>query len=165
MSTSALRLGAPRLAQITDDKSAPTEATPAAVPEKPSDQASMSKEALGTLAELMRSYERAAELERQIADHRFHVVVIQDRMEPRVIQVGSVPEVIQALAEVRKQRGARSFIFRGEAWGVTRGEFKYLVSPAKERFPLFDESTQVDIDPFGRLDAEVDEEPSDLPQS
>ncbi len=139
-------ISAPRLAVTDMDEPEPM---PVSVPV--SEPASAVPSGVEALTGLLASLKEAEDLKRRCEGFRYYAVVVKEGKDPQVFTYDSVPALI---AGTRPKRGEKRniFIFHGESWGISRGEFKYLVSPGGERFPLFDPDAKADIDPFGRLD-------------
>jgi hypothetical protein len=84
----------------------------------------------------------------QLPKDQFHVVIIPDVGEGRVVTVGSTEELVTVMREARMD-GGQAFGFRGELLLPSKGGH-YLVTPWG-RFPIFAAEVDNEVDLTGRL--------------
>ncbi len=158
MAAEPLKTPTPRLARMDDEAPEPVpvtapDPTPVSLPEPP--PTALVPSGTATLAQLMDDLREAERTKARLEEFSFQLVIFPETRDPQVETHATLGELIARMKALSRQ-GTRFLTLFGELWGISRGKFKYLVSPANERFPLFDETPQLQIDPFGSLHADDD---------
>lgn len=147
---------APRLVKVEDDDSLDS-LTPVSKTKPTSTEI---PHGVDTLTKLLDSLREADGLRERVDQLRYQLVILPEGYAPSVETFSGLESLIGRIKTLGQQ-GTRFLTLYGEVWGVTKGRFKYLISPSGERFPLFDDSPKLVVDPFGSLSEDDDPEPED----
>lgn len=101
-----------------------------------------------SLPGLLRDINDLAQYRAAEARYRFHLVLIPEGGHATCREYTSVDQLAAAVRPVIGQQG-QVFVFFGDRWHLTRGPLKFLVPPAGDRLPLFQDAAELDVDPTG----------------